>query len=313
MVYYGKANYMTSVKLPNFLIVGAPKCGTTSLYHYLAQHPEVYMSPVKEPRFITSQFVKFPLKGTGDEKAEKNFIKTFDVYKKLFENVNNEKAIGEASADNLYLYKDSVKYIKDYIGDVKIIIILRDPVERTFSNYQMLLAGMREHLSFEDALRAEEQRKKMNWAYAWHYKSISFYYNQVKAYMENFSRIKIYLYEDLQADTALMIKDLYKFLQVDTTFMPDTHFQYNVGGIPKSKFIQKLLLEFDVPKNVVKQIFYFFLSKEKTHRLKESFKKRNMKKIQMKPETRSYLRGIFRKDILKLQDLIQRDLSHWLE
>jgi len=304
---------MTSVKLPNFLIVGAPKCGTTSLYHYLAQHPEVYMSSVKEPRFITSQFLKFPLKGIGDKKIEKKIIKNFDMYKKLFENVNNEKAIGEASADNLYLYKDSVKYIKDYMGDVKIIIILRNPVERTFSNYQMLLANMREYLSFEDALKAEEKRKNMNWAYAWHYKSISFYYNQVKAYMENFGQIKIYLYEDLQSNTALMIKDLYKFLQVDSTFMPDIHFQYNVGGIPKNNFIQKLLLEFDVPKNVIKQIFYLFLSKEKTHKLKETFRKKNMKKIQMKPETRSYLIAVFREDILKLQDLIQKDLSSWLK
>lgn len=235
------------------------------------------------------------------------------MYKKLFENVSSEKAIGEASADTLYMYADSVRHIKKYLGDVKIIIILRNPVERTFSSYQMFYATMREYLSFEDALKAEEQRKKMNWAYGWLYKDISFYYNQVKTYMENFKQIKIYLHEDLRANPLALVKDLYSFLQVDTTFIPDISFQYNVGGIPKNYFIQKLFSGFDVPKNVIKQILYLFLSEEWVCRLIESLRRKNTQKIQMKPETRNYLKDIFKDDILKLQDLINRDLSRWLK
>ena len=65
-------------KLPNFLIVGAPKSGTSSLHYYLKQHPEIYMSPVKEPRFITAQFIKFPLKGIRDDRLEKIIVKSFE-------------------------------------------------------------------------------------------------------------------------------------------------------------------------------------------------------------------------------------------
>lgn len=299
-------------KLPNFLIVGAAKSGTTSLYYCLKQHPEVFMSPNKEPRFITAQFVKFPLGGIGDEKAEKSIVKSFDVYKKLFKKSNNEKAIGEASADNLYFYEDAIPHIKKYLGDVKIIIILRNPVERTFSSYQMFVASLREHLSFESALKAEDQRKKMNWAYGWHYKSVSFYYEQVKAYLEKFSQVKVCLYDDLKVDSLNLINDMYKFLEVDTTFIPDTSFQFNVGGVPKNKFIQKLFIKPSESSSFVKQIVKIFFSEKKINKLMERLRKKNMRKIQMKPETSEYLKNIFREDILKLQDLINRDLSHWL-
>ena len=113
----------TKKKLPNFLIVGAAKSGTTSLYHYLKEHPEIYMSPVKEPKFITSQFLTFPFEGKGDEKVEKNIIKSFREYCNLFKDVNNEKIIGEASVDNIYFNDDAIKNIKKYLGNVKIVIV----------------------------------------------------------------------------------------------------------------------------------------------------------------------------------------------
>ncbi|MGR3310384.1 MAG: sulfotransferase family protein, partial [Candidatus Brocadiales bacterium] len=174
------------IKLPNFLIVGASRSGTTSLYNYLKQHPEVYMSPVKEPRFVIGQqSTKFSYKGIGDEKSEKGVIKTIDEYKKLFENVRDEKAIGEASVINLYFYEDAIKLIKKYLGDAKIIIILRNPVERAFSQYLRLRREYRESLSFEDGLKMEEKRLKDGWLPGWHYTRRGFYYNSVKAYMEN--------------------------------------------------------------------------------------------------------------------------------
>lgn len=300
-------------KLPNFLVVGAAKSGTTSLYHYLQQHPEIYMSPVKEPRFITAQFIKFPLMGIGDAEREKKIIKTFDEYRKLFSNVTKEKAIGEASADSLYFYTDAVKCIKNYLGDIKIVIILRNPTDRTFSNYLMLVKAMRENLSFEDALKAEEERKRLNWAYAWHYKSVSLYYNQLKAYMENFSQIKICLYDDLLTKPSDMMKDLYAFLNVDASFIPDMNFKYNVGGKPKNKFVQNLLITSRRFKIITDNIFKFLKIDVRMNKFIKTLQVKNLEKQQMRPETREYLKRLFKDDILKLQNLINRDLSHWLE
>src|SRR5688572_23745369 len=97
-----------SKKLPNSLIVGAAKCGTSSLHKYLEQHPEIFMSEVKEPRFITSQVNPFPVNGPGDHKVEAWYVKKFADYQKLFEGAENYKAVGESSADTLYFYKDSI-------------------------------------------------------------------------------------------------------------------------------------------------------------------------------------------------------------
>ena len=298
--------------LPNFLIVGAAKSGTTSLYHYLGQHPQVYMSPVKEPKFITAQFLEFPLRGKGDDEAEKSIIKNFDDYKKLFKKVKNEKALGEASIDNLYFYEGAIKYIKQYFGDVKIIIILRNPIERAFSQYVMF-KNHREYLSFEDALDKEEERKSKNWAFFWYYKDLGFYYYSVKAYMENFNQVKIYLYDELRDDSLGLMNDIYKYLEVDDTFVPEMDVKYNVSGIPKNKAVYSLVFKPNLFKKVItKPVLRFFLTEEKRKKLAEKFRKKILRKEKIKPETREYLRNIYRDDILKLEGLLGKNLSHWL-
>ncbi|MEP9410017.1 MAG: sulfotransferase [Candidatus Brocadia sp.] len=296
-------------KLPNFLIVGAAKSGTTSLYYYLNQHPEVYMSPIKEPGFFIAQFLELP------PKRRSQIIENFDDYKKLFKNVRDEKAIGEATPAYLYYYENTIRYILDYLGDVKIIIILRNPVDRAFSDYQMRVRNSGERLSFEDALLAEDKRKNMALTYGcgWHYKSVGFYYNQVKAYMENFSQVRVYLYDELLANPSVLMKDVYAFLSVDTSFPLNTDVQYNVGGVPKNKFVHNILVNLRLLKSPLMRLAKVFFPDTKMQVFLENFRKRNLEKIKMKPETREYLVNLYRDDILKLQGLINKDLSHWLQ
>ena len=300
-------------KLPNFLIVGAAKSGTTSLYHYLKQHPEIYMSPVKEPKFITAQFLTFPFKGIGDEKVEQNIIKSYNEYCNLFKGVSKEKIIGEASPDNLYYYEKAITIIIYHFEKTKIIIILRNPIERAFSAYMYFINCNREYLSFEEALKEEERRRNNNWELFWYYKDLGFYYHQVKAYLDNFDQVKIYLYDDLRKDPLGLIKDMYGFLGVDTSFIPDISIRYNVSGTPKNKFIYKFLKEPNILKTIVKPAAKFLIPKDRRREVIEKIKMKNLQKPQMKPETREYLKNLYREDILKLQDLIKRDLSSWLE
>jgi len=301
------------VKLPNFLIVGAAKAGTTSLYFYLKEHPEIYMSPVKEPKFITSNFLKFPFKGVGDDLVEKNIIKNFESYQKLFLEVKNEKAIGEASADNLYYYKKSINYIKKILGEVKIIAILRNPIDRAFSAYSHLIRDSREFLTFEDALNQEENRKKENWEFIWYYKDVGFYYNQVKAYLENFSKVKVYLYDDLKKDPLSLVQDIYRFLEVDDSFIPKSVGEkFNVSGIPKNKFLHEFLTTPNVIKSTMKPLVKLILPKRTRQRFINKILQRNLKKPQIDPSTKQYLLNLYKEDIVELQNLIGRDLSSWL-
>ncbi|NWF97484.1 MAG: sulfotransferase [Nitrospirae bacterium] len=301
------------IKLPNFLIVGAAKSGTTSLYYYLNQHPEIYMSPIKEPKFITSQFLKFPLNGIKDDEVEKSIVKDFKEYCNLFKLSNNEKAIGEASADNLFYYENAILYIKKYIGEPKIIIILRNPVDRAFSAYLHLVRDKRETLTFEKALEEEEMRRKNNWEFIWFYKNVGFYTEQVKAYLKSFPNVKIYLFDDLLKEPLNLVQNLYKFLEVDNMFIPDMDKKYNVSLIPKSNTLHKFLTQPNVIKETLKPFLKTFISNKRLGNLVENTKNINLYKPKMKQETRKYLLNIYREDILKLQDLIKRDLSHWLK
>jgi len=300
-------------QLPNFLIVGAAKSGTTSLFYYLNQHPEIFIPKRKECRFFSS--ITEDLNGPGDKPFSdvSSVMKTLDEYKSLFLGVTNEKAIGEITPDNLYYYKNSIKNIKNVLGsDIRIIIILRNPIERAFSNYLHHIRDGIETLSFEDALQQENERKKKKWWFSYHIASMGFYYKQVKAYLENFSKVKIYLFDDLKKDALTLTKNIYDFLEVDSSFTPDISFTYNVTGIPKNKFIYVFLTKPNLLKSFIKPIVTPFLSKKKRKILMQDLKIKNLEKPKMKPETHEYLKNLYREDISRLEDLINRDLSHWL-
>jgi hypothetical protein len=306
------------VKLPNFLIVGAPKSGTTSLYHYLRQHPEVFMSQNKEPRFLTSSLYE----NTDPNDPHYRFLNertifTFEDYVKLFEEAEREKAIGEATSTYLYHYETAIPQIQNFLGDVKIIAILRNPVDRAFSAYTHLLREQFETLSFERCLELEEKRRKANWSPLNFYKDVGLYYKQVRGYMENFE-VRVVLYDDLAEDALGLIRDTYEFLKVDPSFVPDVSARYGVTGVPKGRLFYELL-SFITRSNdfrdMVRPIVSVMLPQEKRSKLLQDLKAlrvRILVKPEMKPETRGYLENVFREDILKLQDLLDRDLSHWL-
>ena len=298
--------------MPNFLIIGAAKSGTSALYHYLRQHPQIYMSPVKEPMFFALAGEKVDFSGPGDNKTINHFSVTDrTAYQLLFQDISNEKAVGEAST----LYLDSPKAparIRHNIPEVKLIAMLRHPAERAYSAFMHLVREGREPLTdFEQALRAEEMRRRSNWGPLWHYTQRGFYYTQLKRYLDRFDQrqIKIYLYEDFNANPLSIIKDIFRFLEVDEDFTPDISLRYNVSGIPKNRVLHTFLSK----KNPIKMILEPILPVGLRQRIRIKFMNRNLTKSQLSPAIRKQLIDIFREDILKLQELIQQDLSQWLE
>src|SRR5215218_4707583 len=121
--------------MPNFLIIGAGKSGTTSLYHYLGQHPEVFMSPMKEPKFFCFEGERPNFRGPGDdEEINRKCVTTIDAYRALFDGVACEKAVGEASSMYLY-YPKAPERIDHHVAGVRLIAVLRNPVDRAYSSY----------------------------------------------------------------------------------------------------------------------------------------------------------------------------------
>ncbi len=302
--------------LPNFFVVGAAKSGTTSLFHYLKQHPEIYMSSLKEPKYFSSSVVRFPHRGPGDMEVDKRVTRTWHGYLELFNGVSGEKRIGEASADYLYFYEHVAPLIKETTPGAKIIIVLRNPTERAFSAYSHLVKDGRETLSFEEALEVEEQRKRDNYEFIWFYKEVGFYYSPVKTYLDAFGKenVRIYLYDDFMKHPFVLIEDICKFMDVGTNFVPDMSTKHNVALIPRIRSIQNFLLDYNHTfKKAFRPLFLNTIGQENTEVLINYFKNKNLRKQKIDPETRKYLIELYRDDILMLEKLIKRDLSSWLK
>jgi hypothetical protein len=298
------------VRLPNFLIVGASRCGTTSLYHYLKEHPDIFMSSIKEPSFILSQFSEVPKNGIGDDR--KKYIGNFDDYRKLFEKAGPKKAIGEASSENLYHYEKAIPTIQKFLGDPKIIIAIRNPVEKAYSAYTFLVSENREYLTFEEGLTQEEKRRQEGWGQIWFYKDAGFFSRRVKAYLESFSHVKICLFDDLKKNSLALAQDAYRFLGVDSSYVPDVRIRYKTSGIPRSKTVNKFFVEPTRLRSLARATGKLVFGEDGWIKWRDSLKDKLYAEQEMNPETRKTLENVFHDDIMELQRLIQIDLSHWL-
>ena len=293
--------------LPNFLIVGAAKCGTTALYYLLNQHPEISFPKIKEPKFFGNYKRKLPHKGTGDKTVDIFTIKTFDDYVKLFKNISN-KRVGEASPDSLFYHYNTSQHIKNKLGDIPIIIVLRNPIHRAFSAYMYLKRDSRENLSFKEALFAEDERINNDWDFIWAYKKAGLYHKQIKTFLNDFSDVKIIFNEDLRDDTQSVLNDLYKFLRVNENFKNDTTVSFNPSGIP-TNFLSKFILS---RRNYFSLFIRELFKKIIPRSVLEKYSKKMLIKNQILDSDYIFLKNYFHDDIKKLSVLINKDLvKNW--
>lgn len=304
--------------LPNFLVVGAAKSGTTALYKYLGQHPEIFMSPYKEPHFFAFEGKSLDFKGPRDAAMMRYMtVNDPDEYRALFDPVTDEKAIGEASPMYLYI-PGTAQNIKRHIPDAKLIVILRNPADRAYSNFLHMVRDDREPCSeFADALADEPRRIEENWYASWHYRQMGFYHDQVKNYLDLFGReqLGIYLHEDLQYTPIPTLQSMFHFLGVDDSFTPDVSVRYNESGTHKNRTLKKVhtyLLKPDSVKTAVKPFIPLRLRRKVIARVVGGIRDRNLAKPSSSEETRIRLVEEYREDVLRLEGLIGRDLSDWL-
>jgi hypothetical protein len=296
--------------LPNFLIIGAAKSGTTALYQYLKQHPQIFLSPHKEPKFFAHEGKKPGWKGPGDERYDLTTVTDIATYLALFHEVTDEKAIGEASTQYLYMpgVRERIKY---YIPTARLIAILRNPVEVAYSAYLHKRRDGHEPLTeFAEALRQEETRIKNNWSPIWHYRQRGFFYEHLVRYFELFPReqLRIYLHDDLKTDAAGMVRDIFRFIEVDDTCQLDLSLRPNVSGIPKDAAVHRFL----TGKSDERERMKATMPEAEFRRMIDGMWQSNLEKPHLSPAVRTELVKTYKDDVSRLQDLLDRDLSHWL-
>lgn len=294
--------------LPNFLIVGFQKAGTTSVYHYLAQHPDVFVSPTKELNFFSS-IVERPLidpKRTGG-------ITSLETYSAVFASGAGRKAIGEASP--LYATDPAVPAeIVRLIPAARLIALVRNPVERAYSEYWMRVRDKRERRPFETAIQEErEAAGDRPWRQGTStYLATGFYARHLQPYWDRFGtdRLACHLFEDLEADPASVMHDIFRFLDIDPDFVPDTSVRHNASGVAKSRLLQPFMRKTKLSRSV-RRMLPRSVGQRALARV-EAWRSRNLTKPLIAPGVRRQLVDLYRADIEILQQRLGRDLSGWL-
>lgn len=280
------------------------------------------MSPIKETNFFLGDdnAIIEEVDATRKAKSIRSRVTTFDDYQTLFEGVIVQRARGEASPKYLY-YPETAQRIKAKIPHAKIIAILRHPVDRAYSDFLHQIRDNREEFTdFALALRAEPKRIEKGWNSKYHYRNRGFYFRQLLPYYAAFGEdnMYIYLYEDLRKDPANFMRHLFDVLGVDANFVPDLDTEHNVSGVPKNRLLHGLHSFLSnsnqsTLKDLGKQLLPTTLRRQFKERVVGDLQKKNLSKPSLAPETRADLLQSYKEDILQLQNLIGRDLTHWLE
>lgn len=307
---------------PDFLIIGAAKAGTTALYRYLQQHPKIYFSPLKEPHYFSadidparfnSRYYKNSMINLEKYFRSKTlkpvflaFVRKKEYYERLFEMARHDQVKGEASTSYLYS-EEAAANIHNTIPEVKLIAVLRDPAERTYSHYLMARKFGFTSKSFLDAVKEDQRREYKGWGISELYIELSRYYHQLKRYYDLFpeKQIKIILHEDLKRDPGEVLNEICHFLGIKK-FSFDTGNSHNVAGMPRFDKINvwlnrlglRLKLGNLIPEGLKGMLRKIYLKEDNIPPLKE--------------EEKQYLRGQFAEEVKQTAKLTGLDLRAWL-
>jgi hypothetical protein len=295
---------MSGMRTPNFFVVGAPKAGTTSLCHCLGQHPAVFMSRLKEPCFFAPEVAEFSDQ-TRKRAAEGAFVLDWDRYLELFSAATGESAIGEGSVS----YLGSIvapSAIRARIPEARIIMMLRDPIDRLFSHYVGARATGATFVGFvawaREQFEVEATRRPVQGA-VW----TGRYGLHLTRYLASFParRVRVHLYDDYVRSPDRVYRDLLTFLDVDPEYPLDARQRHNVTLVPRWPFLRHRLA------TPLKRTLHALLPQAVADRA------RRWSLVPRPPgptiDERASLIEIYRDDVVALQGLINRDLSAWLD
>jgi len=271
--------------VPNFIICGAQRSGTTSLYHYLAQHPDIFMAPRKETHYFSKNCAHGPA-----------------WYEQHFAGSESFKVIGEASPTYMD-GQDVPARMAKLIPDAKLCFLLRNPVERAYSAYWFGLSfGQDPEQSFSDAIRTQA-------GYAWYVKR-GFYHTHIQRFLEHFDQMHFILTEELKDSPLTQVAECFRFLGVDTDFIPDTSQRFNPSQVASTKSTLFLRRKWRQTKRFLLNTRWFSPAlRRKVARLSTTVSGRySNQKPPMLPQDRAYLTEIYQEHNTALAEFLGRDL-----
>ena len=283
---------------PNFFIVGAAKAATTSLYYYLKGIPGVYMSPVKETHYFSHHNIQREIKDKND-------------YLELFRKAGAHDAIGEASPSYLW-DPDAPKLIHQAAPTARMIVILRDPIQRAYSHYLMDLRYTGNKKSFyEELIEGYNNQEKMI-GVSNLYVDLGMYHEQLKRYFDLFGseQVKVTIFEEFIKQPVETVNEVLAFLGVNNRFNQINDVPYNPYSLPRSRISIWVYAFFRWlrAKNLKPYKFINLFPDSITETLAERVLFKSAQKPPMPHEARQFLQKIYYDDVIKLQSLLGRTL-----
>ncbi|MDJ0789204.1 MAG: sulfotransferase [Myxococcota bacterium] len=297
-----------SVRGPDFFLVGAPKCGTTALDHYLRQHPEIHMARVKEAHHFGSDL-------TIDRRTQYDDV---ERYLELFDGATHERRVGESSVFYLYSH-EAAREIFEFNPEARIIVMVRNPVDQMHSYHSERLFRCTEDIrDFEEALAAEPDRaegrrlpENRGFVDGVLYRRLASYSAQIERYFRLFGRERVHVivHDDMVADREVVWEGLCKFLDVDPTFRPDMK-RVNTNKSVRSRKLRNLMRS-----EPLRRLTRALVPAGLRFRLLRGLKAMNRReeaRVPMDPALRSRLQSEFELEVRRLSQLLDRDLMHWV-
>lgn len=285
-------------RFPDFLIVGAPKCGTTSLKRYLQGHSAIYL-PEGEPHFFTYVAEGRPHWG----------VETVDEYADLFGEADPEQVWGEKSS--WYLYSSTAaEQIEKFAPDTKCIVLLRHPVDRAYSHWSFRVQNDWETLPFRNAIAAEEERIENGAFWGTHYMNAGRYHEQLLRFYDHLGseQVLVLWFEDLVSDSEAVAREALSFLGVDPKGISDTEEAHNTTSFPRNQVLNRLRRS-----GLVRKVARAFPDAVRSL-FRDVYQSINMtERPLLDPRLRAELTSRLKPNIDRLQRLLDVDLSHWTE
>lgn len=311
-------------RLPDFVIIGAGKAGTTSLFSYLRQHPAVFASSPKEPQFFLfgepdgltpgPDGVARPRAGLLNVVNARETVGSLDAYVRLFAAARKDQLAGEASPPYLY-DPNAPRRMAARIPHARLLAILRDPVARAFSHYQRSFElGTESCVRFEEAVGLEDVAAPDYYSGSRHYLRMGFYHRQLVRFLAWFPRAQLYvcLQDDLRQDPGRVLREAFRFLGLHDDVRLDFTERHNTTAVPRLRHLHRFLSRPHPLKDAVKRVLPPAL-RAKGVKLAATVREANATGTAVLSErTRHELTALFEPDVRQLETLLDRDLSAWL-
>lgn len=289
---------------PTFLVAGAARSGTTALVEGLRNHPQVFVTLPKEPHYFALHGQAVDFRGPGDAATINRVAVTdHDEYLELYPAEHDYVALGDGSVSTLYYAKEAISEILRVNPDMRLAVMLRDPVDRAFSSFQYLRArGFEPHEDFMAALDEEPDRIRDNWHHLWHYTAMSRYADGLQTLREGLGadRVGVWFYDDLARDADTTISSVLRFLGVPEHRQESAGISHvNVSGTPRLAPVTRMI-QWATTIEPLRQL----VKRSTSFGFREFVRRHSLRPTTVSAAARERLEPLFAEDLRRVSDML---------